>query len=142
MSTAEAEMMALADLALELLYFMALTETLGYVYDESPEVKTSDPEAHGLVHKAMVEAMEAHGPIETFTDSKAAHDMCHRSTISAGARHVERRVLKMRELQGEGKVKVSLVPTAFNPADLFTKVLDNETFKRHRATIMNLKAKP
>ena len=48
----------------------------------------------------------------------------------------------MRELQGEGKVKVSLVPTAFNPADLFTKVLDNETFKRHRATIMNLKAKP
>ena len=68
--------------------------------------------------------------------------MCHRSTISAGARHVERRVLKMRELQGEGKVKVSLVPTAFNPADLFTKVLDNETFKRHRATIMNLKAKP
>ena len=28
------------------------------------------------------------------------------------------------------------------PADLFTKVLDDETFKRHRATIMNLKAKP
>ena len=39
-----------------------------------------------------------------------------------------------------GKVKVILVPTAENAADILTKAVDNNTFERHRATIMNLHA--
>ena len=42
----------------------------------------------------------------------------------------------------EGKVRVALIPTAANTADLFTKVLDNATFARHRATVYNLAARP
>ena len=75
------------------------------------------------------------------TDNSGARDVCDRVTISAGQRHVERKVLKMRELRHEKKAKVKLVPTAENAADMFTKVLDNATFHRHRATVMNLAAK-
>ena len=35
---------------------MALAEHLGYNFEELPEAAVSDPEAHGLVHKAMAKA--------------------------------------------------------------------------------------
>ena len=40
------------------------------------------------------------------------------------------------------RLSLSLATCWLELADLLTKVLDDETFKRHRATIMNLKAKP
>ena len=48
---------------------------------------------------------------------------------------------KMRELHHRGVVTVRLVPTAENGADMFTKVLDNKTFAKHRRDVMNLPAK-
>jgi hypothetical protein len=35
-------------------------------------------------------------------------------------------------------VKLVLVPTADNSADMFTKALDDKTFHKHCATVMNL----
>ena len=81
-----------------------------------------------------------HGPISVETDSSSAHDLCHRKTVGQNSRHVERKAWKMRELQRAGKVRVKLIPTAENDADMFTKVLDNKTLQRHRATVMNLAA--
>ena len=49
-------------------------------------------------------------------------------------------MLKMRELNTNRQVRVKHIPTADNPADMFTKYLDNQTFARHRATVMNLAA--
>ena len=37
-------------------------------------------------------------------------------------------------------MNVILVPTAENAADILTKAVDNNTFERHQATIMNLHA--
>ena len=51
MSSCEAELVALADLALELLYLIALLEHIGF------KVK---------------------GPVKVYTDNKAAYDLCHR----------------------------------------------------------------
>ena len=63
-----------------------------------------------------------------------------RSSTGANSRHVERKVFKMRELQHQGKVRVGLIPTALNAADLFTKPLPNKVFADHRATVNNFAA--
>ena len=55
----------------------------------------------------------------------------------AGSRHFKRKTFKMRELRGEGVVKVIKVPTEDNEADIFTKPLDRATFERHRDNLMN-----
>ena len=49
-------------------------------------------------------------------------------------------MFKMRELQHQGKVRVGLIPTAQNAADLFTKPLPNKVFAEHRATVYNFAA--
>ena len=66
--------------------------------------------------------------------------MCHRFTSAANSRHVDRKLFRMRELRGAGVVTVAHVPTEFNPADLFTKVLGRQEFEKHRRTVLNLAA--
>ena len=136
MSSCEAELMALADAALELAYVQTVLTHVGHEFaDEAPTVETSDPKAHKLIHRTI-----KHGPTVVETDSKAAHDSCHKATIPQGARHVQRKALKMREFHHLRRATVALIKTDENAADLFTKALDNQTFHRHRATIMNLAA--
>ena len=111
MSSCEAELVALCDLAIELLYMVPLLEFIGHKID---------------------------GAVEVFTDNKAAHDLCHRFTSAQNSRHIDRKLFKMRELRGAGKVTVSTVPTELNPADLFTKILSRQPFEKHRKTVLNL----
>ena len=73
-------------------------------------------------------------------DNKGAFDICHRTTAGRNSRHVERKVLKMRELRALGTVKLILVPTAEMSADMLTKPLDDRTFHKHRREVMNLPA--
>ena len=130
--------MALAETALELLYVMSVLRTLGHVFEsDEPKLDCADHEACKYVGRANE---IVHGPIDTATDSQSAHDLCHRKTVGQNSRHVERKVFKMRELQHNNQVRVRLIPTAENAADLLTKVLGNKTFQRHRATLMNLAA--
>ena len=81
---------------------------------------------------------EFEGPIEVFTDNKAAHDLCHRFTSAQNTKHIDRKLYKMRELRGAGIVTVKYVPTDDNTADLFTKVLTRQPFEKHRRRVMNL----
>ena len=111
MSSCEAELIALADLAIELIYVKRLLEFIGHVHV---------------------------GPVEVSTDNKGAYDLCHRFTSAQNSRHIERKVFKMRELRGAGVVTVKHVPTELNPADLFTKVLGRQVFEKHRKTVLNL----
>ena len=62
MSSCEAELVALADNAIELIHTISVTEFLG---------------------------LEVSGPVEVFTDSKAAYDLCHRFTTAQNSRHVQ-----------------------------------------------------
>ena len=111
MSSCEAELIALCDTAVELMHVKALLEFIGY---------------------------ECDGPIEVRTDSKAAHDLCHRYTSAQNSRHVDRKLFKMRELRGAGVVTVRHIPGDTNPADMFTKILPRPTFEKHRKTVLNL----
>lgn len=142
LSSTEAEMMALADLAVELLYIIEVLRQLGHEFDwETADLETDDPEAHRLIHAVGDSAREGgvikHGPIDTGVDNKGAYDLCSRSTAGKNSRHVERKVFKMRELRREGKVRLVLVPTAEMYADMLTKPLDDATFRKHRDFIMN-----
>ena len=138
--------MALADLAVEMLYIVSVLTLLGHMFNAgSVDAETSDPEAHRMLHAVgdAVKQGEAavgdfeHGPVEIGVDNKGAYDLCHRTTAGKNSRHVDRKVYKMRELQNAGKVRTVLVPTKDMRADMLTKPLDDETFARHRDTIMN-----
>ena len=107
-----------------------------FEYEHEAELHTSTPEAHKAVHRA-IETIR-HGPVEVATDSQSAHDIVNGSNVTANSRHIERKVFKMKELRVRGMVKVVLIPTAENSADILTKALDTKTFKKHRAAIMNL----
>ena len=121
MSSTEAEMMAVADLALELLYVRDVLGRLGHVFSENDvEVGTRRPEAHRLIH-AVGEIF--HGPTEVGVDNSGAYNLCQRVTTGKNSRHVERKTYKMRELHQLGIVRLSLVPTDDMEADLFTKPL-------------------
>ena len=113
MSSCEAELVALCECAMELIYIASLLAFVGHVID---------------------------GPIKCFTDNKGAHDLCHRYTSAQNSRHVDRKLFKMRELRGAGVVEVAHVPTEHNPADLYTKILGSQPFARHRATVLGLAA--
>ena len=114
MSSCESELIALADCAIELLYILNLLEFLGFKHD---------------------------GPVDVCTDNKGAFDLCHRFASAQHTRHIDRKLFKMRELRGAGKVNVRHVPTESNPADIFTKILGRQLFERHRATALNLPGK-
>ena len=110
MSSTEAELVALCDLAIELIYVKQLVEFCGY---------------------------ESKGSVEACTDNKGAFDLCHRFTSAQHSRHVDRKMFKMRELRGAGTVVVKHIPTENNPADMFTKVLTRQVFERHARFVMN-----
>ena len=111
MSSCEAELVALADLAIELLHVSEVAKFLGH---------------------------EQEGPYEVRTDSKSAYDLCHRFTSAQNSRHVDRKLFKMRELRGAGRVVVRHMPGDTNPADLFTKILTKQPFEKHRKFVLNL----
>ena len=110
MSSCEAELVALAELAIELIHVSAMTAHIG---------------------------LSRSGPISVYTDNKGAHDLCHRFTSAQNSRHIDRKVFKMRELRGAGVVTVEHVPTDSNPADIFTKILSRQVFEKHRKTVLN-----
>ena len=115
MSSCEAELVALADCAIELIFVLGVVNALGY---------------------------DCTDPVEVYTDNKAAYQLCNRHTTTANSRHVDRKMFKMRELRGLGVVNVSHIATELNPADLFTKILTRQVFEKHRTTVLNLGAAP
>ena len=131
-------MMAVADLALEILYVRSVLERLGHVFaDDDVEVSTKDPEAHRLIH-AVGDIV--HGPTEVGVDNTGAFNLCQRATVGKNSRHVERKVFKMRELQFARVVRLTLVPTDDMVADILTKPLPDATFLKHRATVFSARA--
>ena len=111
LSSTEAELMALAAAALELLFFKGVLESLGETFD---------------------------GPIDVHTDSQGSFDLCHRNSPGNNTRHVDRKMYKMRELRGSEVVLLHKIDGTANPADMFTKSLTRQPFELHRKAVMNL----
>ena len=54
-------------------------------------------------------------------------------------RYVQRRHFFIRDMVEKLEITVPYVHTDDNASDIFTKFVDPKTFKKHRATLMNLK---
>ena len=85
LSSTEAELIALADCAIELLAVMGVTAFLGRKLNKA---------------------------VRVYTDNKGAYDLCHRFTTSQHSRHIDRKIFKMRELRGAGVTEVHWLPGA------------------------------
>jgi hypothetical protein len=110
MSTTEAELVALAQCAIEMIYIISLLKFIGY---------------------------ECKGDVVVETDNKGAWELCHKYTSAQHTRHIDRKLFKLREMRGAGIVKVQYIPTDENTADLFTKVLKRQPFEKHRKVVLN-----
>ena len=62
---------------------------------------------------------------------------CHRYSSAQHSRHIDRKLFKMRELRGAGRVTIKHIPGEENPADLFTKILSRQPFEKHRKFVLN-----
>jgi hypothetical protein len=111
LSSTEAEIIAASDAALEVVYLRGVLREMGLAQT-----------------KPTVLYVDNQGAVELSKDQKS----CQRS------RHVERRYLKIRELVAAGVIEVKFIPTADNPADIFTKSgIDTATVDKHLSNVMN-----
>ena len=77
-------------------------------------------------------------PIDIGVDSKAARDLSQDFVSNQRVRHFERRQLKIRELVEQATLRVKYIASSDNISDIFTKALDNATFCKLRAKLLNL----
>ena len=73
------------------------------------------------------------------SDNQAAIDIVKAHGLTARSKHFERWAAYVRDLYQRHIVAVGFKPTHLMPADIFTKALPEDAFKRFRATIMNAK---
>ena len=71
-------------------------------------------------------------------DSSSAVAVAKDPMHHAKSKHILRRDLHIRELCEAGIIEPKLIPTAKNPADIFTKHVDRTTFQKHCKTIFNI----
>ena len=135
--------MELSAAALEVKVLVEVMQHVGVEFEASTPVEfvIAKAESHKRCHQALAaysaDGDGLHAPVEVKTDNKGARDLCYREGPGTHTRHVDRKMFKMRELRGAGLVRVTLIPTDENEADIFTKPLDRAPFERHRDKIMN-----
>ncbi|MED6336515.1 MAG: reverse transcriptase domain-containing protein [Actinomycetota bacterium] len=111
MSSTEAEIMAASLAALEAVFLLAL-------YELCMGVK--------------------HGSVKLFVDNSGAVDMSKDYVANNRTRHIERRHLKIRELVQRSIIDTKWIKTDDNVADIFTKYLGRDKFKKFRSELLNM----
>jgi len=86
-----------------------------------------------LYAKKVLEAMELkiELPMIVEVDNKGAVDLANGWSCNGGTKHMDVRMMFVRELKEEGIIKVKWIPTAENKSDIFTKNTDAKTFNKH-----------
>ena len=108
LSTTEAETIAIVQCVQELLYIMKLIESL---------------------------KMKVRKPMIVYSDNKGAVDLINGWSIGGGTKHMDCRIMFLRELKEDGVIRVQWIPSGENPSDIFTKNVDRQTFLKHVKTI-------
>ena len=71
-------------------------------------------------------------PMIIKVDNKGAVDLANGWSANGGTKHMEVRVMYLRELKENGIIKVEWQSTHDNTSDIFTKNLDSKTFEKHK----------
>ena len=111
MSSTEAEIMAASKAALEAIYLLALLRDL--------------KQAQKL-------------PIDFFVDNSGVIALSKDYKVNERTKHIERHHFKIRELVEQATLRVKYIASSDNISDIFTKALDNATFCKLRAKLLNL----
>ena len=70
-------------------------------------------------------------PMILEVDNKGAVDLANGWSIGGGTKHMDVRIMFLRELKEQGTLLVKWIATQDNAADIFTKNVDPSTFERH-----------
>ncbi len=105
-SSTEAELVALSDMASMLLWASFLLSELGYAQKDAPPLAYQDNTSTiAITHKG--------------------------SSSSERTRHIDTRYMWIKELLDNGRMAMEYCPTAHMTADIMTKALGVEAFRRH-----------
>jgi transposase InsO family protein len=83
-----------------------------------------------------------HGPTPLGEDNRACQLMSEAAGQKDRVKHIDLRVWSLKEKVAEGVVQLHAVPTAYMPADIFTKALPQPAFERHCAVVQGLALPP
>ena len=70
-------------------------------------------------------------PMKVEVDNRGAVDLVNGWSCSGGTKHMDVRLMFLRELKENKIIEVIWQPTADNEADIFTKNTDGTTFTKH-----------
>ena len=66
-----------------------------------------------------------------YTGNKGAVDLINGWNIGGGTKHMDCRIMFLREMKENGTIRVQWIPSGSNPSDIFTKNVDKQTFMKH-----------
>ena len=110
-SVTEAEVIAMVQGVQEMMYIKKLIESVG---------------------------LKVQLPMMMLCDNKGAVDLANGWSANGGTKHMEVKVMYLRELKEKGYIRVEWQPTSKNTSDIFTKNLDTASFRRHRDTLLRM----
>ena len=70
-------------------------------------------------------------PMMVNSDNKGAVDLVNGWSVGGGTKHMDCRIMYLRELKENGIIRVQWIPTENNKSDIFTKNCDLSTFRKH-----------
>lgn len=108
LSTTEAEIIAAVQCVQEMLYVMKLIQSLG---------------------------LKVKKPMIVHSDNKGAVDLVNDWSVGGGTKHMDCRIMFLRELKESGILRIEWIPTTDNESDIYTKNVDKQTFLKHVASI-------
>ena len=76
-------------------------------------------------------------PFVVEVDNKGAVDLVNGWSSIDGTKHMDVRIMYLRELKEKKILKVVWQPTSENEADIFTKNVDSKTFEKHVRTMVS-----
>jgi hypothetical protein len=85
------------------------------------------------VRNNLLEFVEVETPSKVHTDNGACRLISNTSTCSGRTRHIDMRLMCVREMVGNGVVEILRAPTHLNPTDGHTKALTGQPFRQFRS---------
>jgi hypothetical protein len=76
--------------------------------------------------------LKAKLPMVIEIDNKGAVDLINGWSTAGGTKHIDVRLMYLRELKEQGIIRIEWIPTDENESDIFTKNVDISTFEKHR----------
>lgn len=83
----------------------------------------------------QIDASITRGPSQLWIDNAGAAELAVNARVSSRSKHIDIRYHHLRQCAAEGVIQIERIPSAENPADIFTKPLDKEKFVKFRRMI-------